>query len=109
MFEIAGGVVLGGLILYVLYEFREEIAKLLLWPFWGTIAALALWLLGAVVVGGWRTVERVASRTKGRPTIPEGLFAWAVLIGLFVLVGEASDGFSNTRSLVKRFRGRPNR
>ena len=83
--EVAAGVVLGGIVLYVLYEFREEIAKLLLWPFWGTIIVAGLTLIGTVGVGAWRIGERIFGHITTKPTIPEGLFGWAVLIGLFFL------------------------
>jgi hypothetical protein len=82
MWEVTAGVVLGGVILYILYSFREEIANILVWPFWGIMAIAVLWLAGSVALGAWRIGERVFGHVTSKPTIPEGLFAWTVVIGL---------------------------
>jgi hypothetical protein len=80
MLAIAGGVVLGGMILYVLYECREEVARLLAWPFWAGVALLCATLLGAILLGGWRFASRLLGHSLGKFTVPEALFGWAVLI-----------------------------
>jgi len=89
MLEIAGGVVLGGVILYALYGFRAEIAKAMFWPFWGMIAIASLGLIGTVGIGAWRIAERVFGHVATKPTIPEGLFAWAVVLAVLYVAFKA--------------------
>ena len=97
MLEVAGGVVLGGVILYVLYPFRIAIAAIIIWTVY---AAVALGVIGAVVYGGYQAV----TRRSPNPTIPEDLFGIAVFAIGYYLVKEAFNGFADTRDIISAMR-----
>jgi hypothetical protein len=103
MLEIAGGVILGGIVLLVLYEFREIVAKTVVW---GGMAILAIWLVGAVILGGCQMVGRFKDHAKTAHTIPEGLFSWFLIFAFFFLISEIGNKFSNTRDLIGIFFGK---
>lgn len=104
MLEVAGGVIIGGIVLYILYEFRELVAKIVVW---GGLTIAGFWLVGAVLLGGWRFAHHIGESPHPKPTIPEGLFGWAMIIAFFFLLSEIKSKFSNTRSIIQIFRGKP--
>ncbi len=65
MLEIAGGVVLGGAILYSLYICREIIGRIVVW---GGLAIVGIVAVGTVLLGGWRIVHRLLYSPKSDMT-----------------------------------------
>lgn len=91
---------LGGIVLYVLYEFREPVLKFLVW---GTILVGGTWLAGVVILGGWRFAHHPSLMYPiSKRTLPEGAFSWAVLILGPALVGGVIEE-------IRKLKGRRNK
>jgi hypothetical protein len=75
---------------------------------WGGLGIGAVWLFGAVLLGGWRTAEHIVNHSKPKATIPEKLFVWVLIFAFFFLISEIKDKFSNTRWFIGLFRRKYN-
>ena len=83
MLQIAGGVVIGGIVLYFLYEFREEIADFLVYPLRVIAAIAAIVLVGFIIREVYRGFWILANHPAGISTDAEnrsvGVAALAVV------------------------------
>lgn len=113
--QIAGGVVLGGVTLYLLYVFMEPVVKAIMWAL-GIAAALGiLWLVVEFLIGGWHFVNLLIWH-RGVPfhTLPDRIFKIAIELVVcflfFAAWSEVADGFPWSRDAIQvlrqRFAGR---
>lgn len=105
MLEIAGGIVLGGIILFIMAAFAEELIKLALWVV-GIIAAILVIIAVAYVVGSSLAVAGVQPDDR----FADGLFALVPLVILIALAIKlprwTKEAWLDTKVRVNRWRGR---
>lgn len=103
MLQIAGGVVLGGFILYLLYVLAEPLSKLAFVLICAAATVTALGLIVELSIGVWDLGHH--RRATG---ISGAVVGFASLMVMMFLWSEFADGFVRTRSLAakisKRFR-----
>lgn len=80
MLEIAGGVVLGGIILFIMAAFAEELIKLAMWIV-GIIAAILAIIAAAYMVGSSLAVAGVQADDR----FADGLLALVPIAGFIFL------------------------
>jgi hypothetical protein len=100
MLEIAGGVVLGGVVLFLLYVFLPEVATGLKWTMGITLGLAGLFVVGTFLVGGWYFALLLFGHRT--PMVwPVKLFVSAVFWSGTALVWDAFRGFAGTLELIE--------
>jgi len=94
MFEIAGGVVIGGVILFLLYIFHKQIV-------WAALGCFGLWVTVEVLIGFYRAIFKARGHDIGIDLMPDGLFGLAIL----ALIFEVITGAENIRDISKLILG----
>ncbi len=106
MLEIAGGIVIGGVALLLVFAFLPEIVRVALCIVGLAAGLVILWLAGELCIGAWNAVHG----HKALNTLADKVFGYAVglllLAGSILASGELFDGFPLTRGGWKTLRRR---
>jgi hypothetical protein len=104
IFEVACGVVIGGIVLWVLAAFAEPILKALLCIVAVAVAGLAIWIFGEFLIGAWHLATRGFARPGQQLPLPDSVFY--CVIGLLFIALQATvatelfNGFPFSRRAI---------